>query len=262
MAVVPSSPRYEYVAYIDESGDPGLARVKPRSAEGSSEWLIVSAVVVSRKHELQTVEWVRSWMARLKNHQRRGIHFSDLNPAKKRMVCSDLAVRPVRCFVICSNKKNMEGYQNPFAERVSMDANWFYCWLTRLLLERVTFWVEQRSIQDFGSTRKVKLEYSIRGGLSYAQLNAYFELLKIKGDNLFLPLGHIHWSVLSQELVELHNHEERAGLQLADVTASAFFKACDKYDTGACNPEFCQAPKPAHGPRSGQAVRQGVRLRR
>jgi hypothetical protein len=62
-------------------------------------------------------------MDRLKSYQRRGIHFKNLNPAKKRLVCADLATRPVRCFVIASNKKNMEGYGNPFAARISMDAN-------------------------------------------------------------------------------------------------------------------------------------------
>src|SRR5829696_6675515 len=115
----------------------------------------------------ETVKWVRAMMDRLKSHQRKGIHFAHLNPAKKSFVCADLANRPVRCFVIASNKKNMEGYENPFAARVSMDANWFYCWLTRLLLERVTYWARKRAIQDFGSPRLIKLEYSVRGGLSY-----------------------------------------------------------------------------------------------
>lgn len=255
---------YEYVAYIDESGDPGLTKVKPLHPKGSSEWLIVSAAVVSRKHELETVKWVQAMMSRLKNHQRRGIHFADLNAAKKSFVCADLANRPVRLFVIASNKKNMQGFENPFAERVSMDANWFYCWLTRLLLERVTYWIEKRSLADFGSPRKAKLEYSVRGGLSYSQLNAYFELLRIKAGDLFLPLGQIHWSAIDRDLIEVHNHEDRAGLQLADITASAFFKACDRYDTGACDPQFARllSSRMARDPDrlSGQVCGFGVKL--
>jgi hypothetical protein len=192
------------------------------------------------------------------------IHFTDLNSAKKTLVCADLANRPVRCFVIASNKKNMEGYENPFASRISMDANWFYCWLTRLLLERVTYWVDKRSREEFGAPRKVKLVYSVRGGLSYSQMNAYFELLRIKDGDLKLPLGRIHWSVIDRNLVELHNHDDRAGLQLADIVASAFFKACDKYDTGACDPQFAMllAPRMARDPDrlSGSICGFGVKL--
>jgi len=35
-----------YVAYIDESGDDGLARVRPLDADGASEWFVLGAVVV------------------------------------------------------------------------------------------------------------------------------------------------------------------------------------------------------------------------
>jgi hypothetical protein len=35
-------------------------------------------------------------------------------------------------------------------------------------------------------------------------------------------------------------HLEREGLQLADAVAAAFFKACDKHDTGACDPQFAK----------------------
>lgn len=258
------TPPYEYVAYIDEAGDPGLKRVKPKHQNGSSEWLIVSAVVIGRSNEENVAGWVRDITSKLKNHQRKGIHFKDLHPKKKQVVCEELAKLPARLFVIASNKKNMEGYKNPFAERISMDVNWFYCWLTRLLLERVSYWVEKHSEATFGQPKKVKLEYSKRGGLSYGQLNAYFELLKIKSGDLYLPLGEIHWSALDRQLVEIFEHEESAGLHLADVVASAFFKACDVYDTGACDPQFARAlaPRMARDPdRTSGIVRGfGVKL--
>lgn len=37
---------YGYIAYIDEAGDPGLNKVRPIDANGASEWLILSAVVI------------------------------------------------------------------------------------------------------------------------------------------------------------------------------------------------------------------------
>jgi len=41
-----AGPSYGYVAYIDEAGDDGLRAVKPISNPGSSEWLVLSAVVL------------------------------------------------------------------------------------------------------------------------------------------------------------------------------------------------------------------------
>jgi hypothetical protein len=52
-----SSVPYSYVAYIDEAGDPGLQRVKPSDANGSSEWLILSAVVIGAPNEKNVAPW-------------------------------------------------------------------------------------------------------------------------------------------------------------------------------------------------------------
>jgi hypothetical protein len=51
-------PEYEYVVFIDESGDPGLSKVKPIDEKGSSEWLIVAAIVTSKRYEVDVDDWV------------------------------------------------------------------------------------------------------------------------------------------------------------------------------------------------------------
>lgn len=51
-------PGYDYVAYIDEAGDPGLRRVKPDDVNGSSEWMMVSAVVMRAEHEAAVGGWI------------------------------------------------------------------------------------------------------------------------------------------------------------------------------------------------------------
>jgi hypothetical protein len=241
----PMSP-YRYVAYIDESGDPGLKRVKPLDENGSSEWLIVSAIVVRAQNEAGCDTLVREIAAQFKNFQSNQLHFAKMNEAKRLQSFELLAKFPCRMFIVASNKKNMKGWRNKFAELRSLDTNWFYCWLTRILLERVTHWVEERSIHDFQNPEKLKLVFSNRGGLSYSQMKTYFDWLRMKSSagNLFLPLGDLRWSVMSRELVEIAPSFERGGLQLADIAASAFFKACDKFDTGACDPRFAKALKP------------------
>lgn len=245
MSLQTNPPPYEYVAYIDESGDPGLRTVKPIDPSGSSEWLVLGAVVIRRQNEATTTQWITDITKGFRNHQRYGIHFKDLNPTKKMLVCQRMAHLDCRYFCVASNKKNMRGYRNPWAEQIPSD-NWFYCWLTRLLLERITDFVEQKSLSEFGTPKLLKIIYSERGGLSYGQMNAYYTWLRMRsfGGRLYLPLGDLAWSVMHEQLLEVHGHNERAGLHLADAVASSFFKACDYLDTGACDPSFAKELKP------------------
>lgn len=254
---------YHYVAYIDEAGDPGLKHIKPNDQPGSSEWLILSAVVVGLPNEKNVSPWVRDILKKVKS-QRKDLHFTDLQSWNKRIVCSELAGLSARYFVVCSNKKNMKGYRNPFAEKFECP-NWFYAWLSRLLLERVTSFVREKSLEQYKEIKKVKLEFSSRGGLTQAALNTYFEWLKMKsaGDDMFLTLGDLAWETMHRDLLHIFHHKHRAGLQLADAVASAFFKACDCYDTGACDPTYarlleprmCRAPDHPQGQISGYSVK-------
>ena len=171
------------------------------------------------------------------------LHFRRLSDAKKQYVCDHAPGLAARYFVVCSNKKNMRGYRNPLAEQVPAK-NWFYCWMTRLLLERVTDFVAWHSTREHGECRKMKIEFSNRGGLSYSQLHAYHRWISYQGQNPFLKFGVVNWRAIDFDLYKIYTHQERGGLQLADVVASAFFKACDQFSTGSCNPEFARLLKP------------------
>lgn len=255
-------PEYHYVVYIDEAGDDGLKAVKPLSNPGASEWLILSAVVIRADNQSKVDGWVDEIKAKFKNHQRPDVHFSGLNPAKRITACSMLAELDARYFVVASNKKNMQGYNNPFAGKIP-SSNWFYCWMTRLLLERVTKFVFDRSMKEHGEPKKLRIEYSARGGLRYSQMHAYYEWMKLKKVP-YLPWGNLKWEVMDKDLLKVFPHLERSGLQLADVVASAFFKACDKYDTGACDPQFAKLLKPRMGrepdTKTGQISGFGLKL--
>jgi len=250
---------YRYIAYIDEAGDCGIKTVKPLDANGSSEWFILSAVVIDAAREDQVAGWVEHMTssARLIQRQIKVLHFKNLLPVTKTLVCTSVASLPLRCFVIASNKQNMRGYANPFAEKIP-SKNWFYCWMSRILLERVTHYVKHRSIKRYGEVQKVKLEYSECGGLSYSQMNAYYEWIKMKSGaaNLFLPLGGLVWETMDRSLLKVYPHKERHGLQIADIVASAFFKACDIHDTRECDPQFAKLLLP----RMARAIYNGDNL--
>lgn len=254
---------YDYVAYIDEAGDDGLKAVKPLSNPGSSEWLILAAALVRAENQSKTKDWMKRIHKALKSHQTTTVHFAKLNSHKRAIACGIAADLDARYFVVASNKKNMQGYTNPDAEQIPSQC-WFYCWMTRVLLERVTRFVHQHSIETHGKASYVRLEYSERGGLRYEQMNAYYQWLKLKRHRPFLPWGKIEWDVLHPDLFFVYPHWEREGLQLVDIVASAFFKACDKYDTGACDPQFAKLlePRMAREPdtKKGQISGFGVKL--
>jgi hypothetical protein len=207
---------------------------------GSSEWLVLSAVVIRAGNESEVAGWVKDIRSGFKSKQAKALHFADLSPANKLKTCQKIGGLDLRCFVIASNKKNMEGYTNPDAEKIPSQC-WFYCWMTRVLLERVTRFVLHRSLVDHGEPRCLRIEYSARGGLRYEQMHAYYDWLRMKRHKPFLPWGKICFEVTHLNLLRVYPHLEREGLQLADAVAAAFFKACDKYDTGACDPQYAKS---------------------
>ena len=103
----PADPRF--LAFIDEAGDTGLTRVGPGA---SSEWLMLGALVVRLEREPELVTWVRDIRAKIRAKQSPALHYRNLTPDRKIVVCRELAARPMRCFVLCSNKKNMQGHRN------------------------------------------------------------------------------------------------------------------------------------------------------
>lgn len=248
-----TKPDYEFIAYIDESGDPGLKNVRPIDEKGSTEWMTVSAVVISREHEDAPKKWVADINRSIGETNTQVIHFKDLSPLHRLSVCEQVAALPVRLFVVASNKKNMRRHRNVKAEKVP-SKQWFYNWLVRILVERVTDWCLRRARRQNLTRQHVKFVFSQSGGHSYSQTAAYHALLmkQARGGKPVLAKWVPRWEVMSHNLVEAYPHYQRAGLQLADVVASAFYQAVDNLDTGPCECSYAKALAPrmaltAHG---------------
>jgi Protein of unknown function (DUF3800) len=226
-----SNKEYGYIAYIDEAGDPGLKRVRPIDDEGGTEWLILSAVVIRTPREPLVKGWVEDLISELGIKQRNDLHYRTLSPTRKIAAGERIATLPLRGFAVCSNKKNMRGYRNKRAEKISSQ-QWFYNWCIRLLLERVTAFCASRTQQDYGKVMPIKIEFSERGGIRYSQSAAYQYYLGLQqeGDKIYLKKREPVMKMLDWDLMEAHAHADRAGMQLADFVASAFFQAADILD--------------------------------
>ncbi len=240
-----SIPDYEFIAYIDEAGDPGLKNVRPIDDRGSTEWMTVSAAVICREREQEAIEWVAKINKKIGVENTQVIHFKDLTKEHRLTVCEEVAKLPVRLFVVATNKKNMRRYQNDRAAKVP-SKQWFYNWIVRILIERVTHWCGRRADRHKLARRHVKFVFSQSGGHSYSQTAAYHELLKkqARGGKPYLSKWVPRWDVMSMHLVENYPHYKRAGLQLADVTASSFYQAIDNLDTGPCETSYAKALRP------------------
>lgn len=222
---------YGYIAYIDEAGDPGLKRVRPIDEEGGSEWLILSAIVIRTPREPLVKGWVEDIITELGIKQRNDLHYRTLSPTRKIAAGQKIATLPLRGFAICSNKKNMRGHRNKRAEKIPSQ-QWFYNWCIRLLLERVTAFCASRTQQDYGKIMPIKIEFSERGGIRYSQSAAYQYYLGLQqeGGKIYLKKREPVMKMLDWDLMEAHSHADRAGMQLADFVASAFFQAADILD--------------------------------
>jgi hypothetical protein len=67
--------------------------------------------------------------------------------------------------------------------------------------------------------------------------------------SLILDYKDLNWSVVDFEEILVLDHKARAGLQLADVVAGAFFQAVERNRPGDCEPQYAKLLKPriAHG---------------
>src|SRR3954468_18826306 len=201
-----------FVAYIDESGDTGLEQVKkPDDPKGATEWLVLSAFLVRVQNDSKMVTWTQDVQAKFTS-KRADLHFNRLLPFKKTLVCSALATKQARCFVVMSNKKNIEKYKNP---RLDADNKaWIYWFLTRLLLERVTAFCAQHVPEERKDQDKLRIIFSRRGDLTYKDFTDYLWKMYYERGSQVLGYKELDCSVIDFDEIYAHDHGGKAGLQL------------------------------------------------
>lgn len=250
---------YGYIAYIDEAGDFGLRGVSPMDRGGASEWLIVAAVVVRASVEPMIVDWLRQLRLAANNTQPLTLHFRTLTDRQKRVVCAALADLDLRIFVVISNKQNMRYYRNSLAAGVSNTSAWFYWWLCRLLFERFSQFCERRNERAKTPGLKVRVEFSRRSDLNYSEFTSYLSRIWAQ-EKPFLKKRVPRWSVIDFQQIHSFDHRTRAGMQLADVAASAFYNAVNRDGIAVPNAEFAELLRPRIWSRNGIWFDEGFKV--
>jgi hypothetical protein len=210
--------------YIDEAGDPG---VKPKQSQGPhwSDWFVLSALVIAADREPEAVEWVNEMNRAIRRNGPTVLHYRKLSDTNRQHVCRVLADKPVRAFVVASHKNSMRNHKN---KKLGRAKDWeFYNWCLRLLLERVTAWCAARCRKNGLPVHPARIVFSQRGGHDYDGLKYYLKKIEAQAisGSLTLDRNRITPGVIYERHCEVIPHSNRAGLQLADIVASAFFQS-------------------------------------
>jgi hypothetical protein len=225
---------HSYVAFIDESGDDGLGKnFRDVGRNGSSKFLVISAVLFRKKHSLDAVAWRDEVHAKMPERQSRDLHFYKLSHGQKLAAVQTIASKPLRVLNVIAAKE-------PIPAGIYVEKNQLYFYMTRYLVERIS-WLcrDDRPAVKEGDGR-VKITFSRRGGMSYGNFRDYLRRLKADKENDV----QIHWPVIDIDAVDAADHGKNASLQLADAVASSFAAGFEADFYGNCESRYAETLKP------------------
>lgn len=210
-----------FVAYVDESGDEGFKFLP--NEKGSSRWFVLSAMVIRRENDLLVVQLARQARELLKKDAKKTLHFRELRHEQRVPLARLIGDAPVRTVSVMVHKPSISE-----PEIFQHQAYALYHYATRLLVERVS-WLcrdHHRTGQGDGT---VEIVFSNRSAMSYDNLRGYLNQLKTDqagGD------VRVDWRVVDPARIRAVNHDQLAGLQLADAVASGVFFAVHRNPYG------------------------------
>lgn len=242
---------HTYVAYIDESGDDGLDKPfrEVGNAGGSSKWLVISACLFRSTYSLEAVRWRDEISAKMPERKSRILHFAKLNHGQKLATAQTISSKPLRALSVVAAKE-------PIPKGIYTDKNQLYFYMTRYLIERLSWLCRDHRPQAPEGDGRVAITFSRRGGMQYDQFRAYLERLKADqaGD------VRIHWPVIDISAVAAADHNKSASLQLADAIASSFAAGFEPDRYGNCEPRYAETLKPVTYRRRSNYLSYGVKI--
>jgi hypothetical protein len=234
-----------FAVYIDESGDEGFAFNK-----GSSEWFVISAVIIRKTHDLNTVKLVDKVRAQLGKPAQTPLHFSHMKHEQRVPYIAEIAKANLRTVTVIVHKPSLLE-QEKFQERYRL-----YFYTARYLLERVSWYCrDNRTKHDLGDG-SATIEFSNRAGMSYKELKVYLDTLK---DSTTLVGAGVDWTVIKSQQVRALKADNRMGLQIADAVASGFYWAVRKFQ-GFTEDRYVRMLKPVIYHRERKYLGYGIKF--
>jgi hypothetical protein len=206
--------------YIDESGDEGFVFLP--NDQGSSRWLVLSAVVVRTSRDGEMVRLAKECRALLNKPPKYALHFRNLRHEQRVPFARMVGEAPIRHISILIHKPSIAEPETFQQEKFSL-----YRYATRLLLERVS-WLCRDQAKDGDGDGKAELIFSNRSIMSYDDLRDYLRRLARPEETDV----RIHWPSFDVDAVRAVNHDQLAGLQIADAVATSVFYAVHRNPYG------------------------------
>jgi hypothetical protein len=241
---------HSYLAFIDESGDDGLAKYRePGGGGGASSFLVISACVFRQSYHLEAVKWRDEISSKFPEKKNRALHFLNLNHNQKVVAAQVIGSKPVRALSVIAAKR-------PIPPGMYPEKNQLYFYMTRYLIERLSWLCRDLRPSVPEGDGRVAITFSRRGGMSYDDFRAY--LRKLKAD----ATGEvrIHWPVIDIDAVDAQDHSRNASLQLVDAVASSFAAGLEPDRYGNCEARYAELLKPVTYHRGDNYFSYGVKI--
>jgi len=222
-----------YRVYVDESGDEGF--VFKENGTGSSRWLVLSAVVTRKANDRVVVQVMDDVRALLKRKPRTQLHFVKLSHAQRIAYAREVGKAIIRTVSVLIHKPSI---QEP--ETFQAQKHRLYRYASRLLLERVSWLCRDHHVEGQGDG-SAEIIFSNRGQMSYDDLRSY--LIKLR-DEPAQGGASIHWPAIDPKSVKAVQHDQMAGLQVADAVASSLYAAVNPNEFGDTEGRYFAELKP------------------
>lgn len=238
----------EFVVYIDEAGDEGFKFLD--GERGSSRWFVLSAAVIRKSNDSHMVQVAREARAILEKPEKYVLHFRNLRHEQRVPFVKLIGGAPIKTVHVIAHKPSISD-----PETFQREAHKLYRYLTRLLLERVSWLCRDHSPKE---KRAADLIFSNRSAMSYEELRDYLGRLLMthaNGDNI-----NIDWDVVNPNRVRAVNHDKLAGLQIADAVATSAYYAVNKSQYGEVEDRYFRLLKKTLYRRGGRVDGYGLKL--
>jgi hypothetical protein len=240
-----------FITYVDESGDEGF--VFHGDGSGSSRWFVLSATVIRRTDDLQMVSCLKDVRNILKKAPKTPLHFVDLKheqrvPYVRRV--GELPIRTVSVLVYKPLIAEPEKFQNT--------KYLLYRYATRLLLERVSWFVREHRRPDEGDGF-TEVIFSNRSNMSYEDIRNYMRLLRSQSESNPQKVQ-IDPSAIDPDRIRAVEHSKLAGLQVADAVASGLHFALKVNRYGETEPGYLPHLKKTIYRHKGVVLGYGLKL--
>lgn len=233
--------------YIDEAGDEGFKF--NQTGKGSSQWFVLSAVVIRKQHDLATVRLVDEIRQRLNKARRSPLHFRNLKHEHRLPLIDQIGKAKLRIVSVLIHKPSI---LEP--EKFVSTPYLLYRYATRYLLERVS-WLCRDRRRDPSHTARIL--FSNRSRMSYGDIRDYLQKLRDRTNDFDVT---IDWSTIEPKKIEARTHDSLMGLQIADAVASSFFAACELSPQGFNEPRYAKMLSPVLYRHERQAMGYGLKF--